>query len=273
MAKKTAKNYEMIIGTSPVIIHVPHASSIIPDLALGSLEITEKEISQELLAMTDAHTDTFTMDICKSLGDSSPFAFINNISRLAVDPERFIGEQEEMNKAGMGAVYTHGSQGQVIRSDNEVVKARLIEEYYVPYARSMSFFVKNVLSIHKRAVILDLHSYASVALPYELHQQDERPEVCLGLDTFHTPELLKDKAQAIFEKAGYSVGINTPFKGTYVPDEFYGKDPTVMSLMMEIRRDTYMDETTGKVKADEYQKMKSAIEEVVKTLSSFHLPL
>lgn len=272
MAKKTNK-YEMIIGTNPVIIHAPHGSEHIPELALGSLTINETEIAKELLMMTDAHTGTLATEMCKSLGESSPFAFINNVSRLAVDPERFPDSREEMNTVGMGAVYTRGSQGQEIRPANEVITKRLMDEYYVPYARSFSFFVKNALSIHKRVVILDLHSYASVALPYELHNEDERPEICLGVDSVHTPSLLVDKARSAFEKAGYAVNVNTPFSGTYVPEEFYGTDPTVMSLMIEIRRDVYMNEATGKKNAEGYDKLKKTLEEFVKSLSSFHVPL
>lgn len=273
MAKKAVKNYDMIIGTNPVLLHAPHGSDTIPDLALGSLLIDEKEITEELLAMTDAHTGTLASELCRSLGDNSPFAFINNISRLATDPERFPDDREEMNAVGMGAVYTRGSQGQPIRDYNAVVEKRLLDEYFFPYTRAMSFFVKNVLAIHKRAVILDLHSYASSPLLYEMRQEDLRPQICLGTDSVHTPPLLLDKVTAVFTKAGYEVGTNAPFSGTYVPDEFYGKDPSVMSLMLEIRRDMYMDETTGKAIPGSYTKLKSTLEEVIRSLSSFHLPL
>jgi N-formylglutamate amidohydrolase len=47
------------------------------------------------------------------------------------------------------------------------------------------------------------------------------------------------------EQQGFSVDINKPYAGTLVPLKFYAKDKRVTSIMIEIRRDLYMDEQTG----------------------------
>jgi hypothetical protein len=41
------------------------------------------------------------------------------------------------------------------------------------------------------------------------------------------------------------VGVDRPFRGALVPNAFFGKDPRVSSIMIEIRRDLYMDEMSG----------------------------
>jgi N-formylglutamate amidohydrolase len=41
------------------------------------------------------------------------------------------------------------------------------------------------------------------------------------------------------------VGVNRPFAGALVPNAFYGGDARVQSVMIEVRRDLYMDERTG----------------------------
>ena len=42
-----------------------------------------------------------------------------------------------------------------------------------------------------------------------------------------------------------SVEVNRPFSGTLVPARYLGMDPRVQSLMVEVRRDLFMDEATG----------------------------
>jgi N-formylglutamate amidohydrolase len=89
-----------------------------------------------------------------------------------------------------------------------------------------------------------VHSYPAAPLPYELHAAGPRPAVCLGTDAFHTPPRLAEAAREAFAACG-ETGLDSPFAGTYVPLEFYGRDSRVGALMVEIRRDTYMAEPGG----------------------------
>lgn len=95
-----------------------------------------------------------------------------------------------------------------------------------------------------RAVIIDVHSYPTAPLPYELHGSGPRPPICLGTDAFHTPPELLAQAEKAFAGFG-GTGINSPFAGTYVPLKHYGTDPRVSALVIEIRRDVYMSEPGG----------------------------
>jgi N-formylglutamate amidohydrolase len=108
----------------------------------------------------------------------------------------------------------------------------------------MTDAVAGRLAATGRAVIIDVHSYPTEPLPYELHGEGPRPPVCLGTDAFHTPPELLAAAREAFAGIG-ETGLDSPFAGTYVPLEYYGKDPRVSALMVEIRRDTYMSEPGG----------------------------
>ena len=44
---------------------------------------------------------------------------------------------------------------------------------------------------------------------------------------------------------GFRVGMNRPFAGALVPNAYYGRDQRVQSVMIEVRRDLYMNERTG----------------------------
>jgi N-formylglutamate amidohydrolase len=108
----------------------------------------------------------------------------------------------------------------------------------------MTRAVAGRLAATGRAVVVDVHSYPSAALPYELHGEGPRPPVCLGTDAFHTPPWLAELARGAFAACG-PTGLDSPFSGAYVPLEYYGHDARVSALMVEIRRDTYMTEPGG----------------------------
>jgi N-formylglutamate amidohydrolase len=79
-------------------------------------------------------------------------------------------------------------------------------------------------------------------LPYETDSPLARPEICIGTDAYHTPAWLRDAAVRLFGEAGFTTAINDPFAGAMVPQDFYQTDKRVLALMIEVRRDLYMDE-------------------------------
>lgn len=88
-------------------------------------------------------------------------------------------------------------------------------------------------------MLVDLHSYPVEALPYELHQDAKRPPVCLGVDIDHTSGVLRERAFRACSAIG-EVVVNQPFAGSYIPLRHFGRDNRVSSVMVELRRDTYM---------------------------------
>jgi N-formylglutamate deformylase len=237
-------SFELLPGArvSPVILHVPHSAREIPPSVRAGILLDDEALERELDHITDAHTARIAAEAAER-SSVPPWRFVNRLSRLVVDPERFPDEREEMLAAGMGAVYTRTTHRAPLRpadTDPEPLVAR----YFRPYARAMTDAVAERLAVAGRAVVIDVHSYPTEALPYELHGDGPRPPVCLGTDSFHTPDGLLGAAREAFAGCG-QIGLDSPFGGTYVPLEFYGTDPRVSALMVEIRRDTYMSEPGG----------------------------
>ncbi|MEU0036045.1 N-formylglutamate amidohydrolase [Streptomyces sp. NPDC006333] len=239
-----ADSFELLpgAGTSPVVLHVPHSSRRIPLPVRAGITLDDPALEGELDHITDAHTAELAEEAARAAG-VTPWRFVNRLSRLVVDPERFPDEREEMRAVGMGAVYTRTTHGAPLRPA-DVDPAPLIERYFRPYAEAMTAAVADRLAVTGRAVVIDVHSYPTARLPYELHGEGPRPPVCLGTDGFHTPAGLVEHARKAFGGVG-TVGIDSPFSGAYVPLRFHGEDPRVTSLMVEIRRDAYMSEPGG----------------------------
>jgi N-formylglutamate amidohydrolase len=237
-------SFELLPGDarSPVILHVPHSAREIPDDVRCGIVLDEAGLERELDHITDAHTAAIAEAAARAAG-VTPWRFVNRLSRLVVDPERFPDDREEMLAVGMGAVYTRTTHKDVLRPDGFDAEP-LVERYFRPYARAMAEAVAERLAATGRAVIIDVHSYPSAPLPYELHGGGPRPAVCLGTDPFHTPPGLLAAAREAFAPCG-ETGLDSPFAGTYVPLEFHEQRAEVSALMVEIRRDTYMTEPGG----------------------------
>lgn len=241
-------------ANSPVILHAPHAGRAIPAEYLASFVVDESELEAEKHVMTDHHTDTLVASIH---GASS---VINHLSRFAADVERFPDETEEMNAFGMGVLYTHGSRRQELRRPSEADRRGLMA-FFSDYSTRFADLVDATLAQHGRALIIDVHSYPQHPSPYEPHKERARPELCIGFDPFHASEQLVDDVRSSF--ATLSTPNNEPFQGAYVPLRHYRKDPLVSSVMLEIRRDVYMDEATLAIKAEPFELLQRSVQSLV----------
>ena len=216
---------------SPVLLHVPHAATAIPAEVRAGLLLDDGELAAELAAMTDAHTG----EVARAAADLSPtrpWLFLNTLSRLVIDPERFPDDREEMAAVGMGAVYTRTSDGRPLRTGDH---SWLLDRWFEPYARGLADLVDARLAAVGRVSIVDVHSYPRERLPYE-RGGAHRPAVCLGRDADHTPDWLLEAARASFAVVG-DTAVNTPFAGCYVPLRHYRRDERVTGVMVELRRD------------------------------------
>jgi N-formylglutamate deformylase len=226
-------------AASPVILHVPHGSRELTPDARDRILLDDDALTAELDHMTDANTETVATRAATAAG-LAPWVFRNQLSRLVVDPERFPDDREEMRAVGMGAVYLRTSHGEPLRADDPDHVEDLLTRHYRPYAAAMTDLVTDRVRATGRAVILDVHSYPRHALPYELHAEGNRPAICLGVDSFHTPDWLRGAARSAFSVVG-DLDVNTPFSGAYVPLAHYRRAPEVAALMLEIRRDVRVD--------------------------------
>ena len=227
----------------PLIAHIPHSAVYIPPLFRQSIVLNHADLEKELLLMTDRYTD----DLFSSVHEIGGRSTIYNYSRLAFDPERFEDDDKEvMASRGMGVIYEKTSSGKNLRDKpSSEEREHILETFYRPYHRAIHKETEDLLTRFSQCLILDCHSFPSRPLPYELDQNPFRPDVCLGTDSFHTPEQLTNDIQRFLSDKGLSSMINRPFSGTYVPLKFYGSDNRVLSIMIEVNRRLYMNETTG----------------------------
>lgn len=214
--------------TNHVILHIPHSSTVIPDDC--HFLLTKDELAAEIEKLTDHHTHTL-------FNYAGAAKVVFPVSRLVVDPERFL--EDPMESVGMGAVYTHTADGEALRDISGVDRLALIDTYYHPHHNSLTRIVDDSLEQHGQCLIIDCHSFPAQPLPYET--DSKRPDVCIGTDAFHTSAELLNSLTEAFTALGYVVAIDSPFSGTIVPLKHYHKDRRVLSAMIEVNRSLYDD--------------------------------
>jgi N-formylglutamate amidohydrolase len=125
--------------------------------------------------------------------------------------------------------------------------------------------VENELSHRGSALILDCHSFPSAPLAYELDQDPDRPDICLGTDAFHTPSALIESARQAASKEGFTCQINRPFSGTVVPNRYLEKDKRIVSIRIEVNRSLYMDEDSAE-RSYRYDECKASLARIIETI-------
>ena len=248
---------------TPLFLHLPHDSTVIPSAERADFVVSEEALRHELLRLTDWHTADLY-----AYGADPADVVRAEVSRLVVDVERFADDaQERCAAVGMGATYVKTCAGNPLRALSAERRAELLDRYYWPHHCRLDEAAAERLARFGRCVILDAHSFPTTPLPTQV-DFSAPPEIGIGTQPGHTsPELLA-LAESFFRRHGFVVGVDVPFSGAIVPNRFYGTDQAVQSVMIEVRRDLYMDETSGERHAG-FARMRSVLTDFRSELARF----
>jgi N-formylglutamate amidohydrolase len=243
-----------------LILHIPHSSPHIP--FKDGYTVPDDILQNEINKLTDWHTD----DLFHSESDITIKA---DFSRIFCDVERFPDDKDEIMSAfGMGVLYTKTDSGEPLRNITPDLRNKILNEYYYPHHKKLSEAVKTQLEMFSKAIIIDCHSFPQYPFERDLNKEVPRPDFSIGIDSFHTPDKLKDTALEFFKSKGYSIYLNKPYKGTIVPLEYYRKNKSVHSIMLEINRKLYMNETVTE-KSENYTHTKKLIKKFIKEIKTY----
>jgi N-formylglutamate amidohydrolase len=193
------------------------------------------------------------------------------MSRVVFDPERFRDDKNEvMDSRGVGVVYAVTTDGRQMRSSEVLKRTReeILKGFYDPYAHALTGLVDRMLDRFGSCVLVDAHSYPVDPFAWELRPTVPRPSIAFGTDRRHTPESLVGRLETLAKKRGIGTARDVPFSGTYVPLKHLNRDDRVTSVMIEVRRDLYMDEATGEPNAT-FRQTQSLVSELLEEAASF----
>lgn len=252
--------FEIMSGTIPVLIHIPHDSIAIPnELVDGcefALDSSDFKVAVKKMADSGAYAIGNRYRTDCSIG--TPYLIKSNVSRMIVDMERFDDEREEMNKIGHGVICTTSADG-ITDIYTDEIPEHIIDrrkKLYRIYSDAVTFLVEQLRKEYGHCLIIDLHSYDQEPAEYELHKNERRPKICVGTNRKSDETVLTAK----LDRYSDIVGFNEPFSGSYIPEIFID-DKYVTSVMIEMRKD-YCNDSCN------YNVIYTVLNEVLKALSS-----
>ena len=210
-----------------VFLHIPHSSTHL--INRDNILLNDSELKRELFYSTDWFTDELFF-----LDDATKIKF--NTSRLEVDVEKQDDEKEEGFKYGRGKFYTKTFDGKTLKILPDDMSQ--YNDLYKNHTLNFSSQLNQAISLYNYVFVIDCHSFDE---EYASHfSSDEMPDICLGVNSTNYNSNLLTDAQKLFEELGYTVKINTPFVGSYLPPGFENNE-NVFTMMIEINKKLYME--------------------------------
>ena len=245
-----------------VVVHVPHASVVIPEKYKKTILLNEDRLWREMRRMTDA--------FCDELYDGAEFTarVVAGVSRLVCDVERFRDDRlEPCARKGQGLMYTRTAFGRQLRAYDGQLRNTILSEIYDPHHEKLTAAVEDALQRHGKCLIIDGHSFNADTL-VKPGGFFSRPDFDIGTDSYHTPAGLCDAVCQKVRQLGYKPKVNTPFGGAITPMKFYQKDKRVVSIMFEANRRLYMN-TEDMTKSSGFDKTRGACHALMRCAAEY----
>ena len=182
---------------------------------------------------TDWHTDILFQDERATMVRFPFSRFFCDVERLVNDP---------LEKEGRGIIYY--KFGGFERDVDEKLKLDILRWYEIHNSMLATPIVDNTM-------LIDCHSFPST---------ESNVDICIGVNDDETrpDEETIDKICTIFENEGYLVSINNPYSNSISPKS----DKKYHSIMIEVNKRIYMNETTLNPIPDYFFLLKRTINKV-----------
>lgn len=237
----------------PILITIPHASLFVPADLRKNMNLVEKEIKEHADLATDEIFDVPNAYVIKA-----------DIHRLVVDPNRAPDDIEmEIKLASEGVVVAISEGGKTIYHTPPTVEqiAQRVERYHEKFHKKIEQITPKV------KFMIDGHSMKSIGPLNKPDAGKPRADIILGNRDYTTcSRQITLKIKDFFENKGYSVSVNTPYKGKYVIG-YHASRKDLPGIQVEVNRKLYMNEKTLAIYPKKIAQLNSIMSELVEVIS------
>ena len=230
--------YSLQRGRVPLLISLPHDSSVIPDHIAARMSPHARRSVD-----TDWHVARLYAPMARELGASVLTALV---SRYVVDLNRPAdGQPLYPGQRETGLVPTTGFDGEPLyaqgRAPEPAETAHRIDEFWRPYHHALEGELVRLLAEHGRVVLWDGHSIRGhVPVLFSGHLPDFNLGTASG--TSCSPALQARLQNWLHQPATFSHVVNGRFKGGYITRHYGNPVRHIEAVQLELVQATYMDE-------------------------------
>ena len=233
---------------TPILITVPHAGDIYPDLFIKNLKLNLREVRQIEDYQSNKILDKIDEQMADIIIAQCSRAVVDlNRSRNAIDHSMFTQvfehepvSEKQMIKYGLG-VFPNKIFGKTIlkKSLPFSYAIHMLKHYYDPFHKSLNKQIIYLSNIFGFCYHIDLHTMPSKAL---LNFKKE-PDIILGDNFGKSCSVgLINYFQNVFQENGFTVEVNNPYAGGFITRNYGNPSKGVHTIQIEINRKIYMDE-------------------------------
>lgn len=223
-----------LIGSSPLVISVPHAGTWLPPAVAASLSPAARDLPD-----TDWHVDK----LVAGLEDLDATVLVATHARMHVDLNRPSDDTPLYpGQAGTGLVPETLFDGAAawMSPPTDEDKAARVETVWRPYHQALRDALDRARTRHGHAVLLDMHSIRGrVPRLFE----GRLPDLNLGTNSGAScAPALRRAAAAVLAAAPFTHVVDGRFKGGYITRAHGQPDQDVHAVQLEMAWHTYMDD-------------------------------
>lgn len=258
----------------PLFISCPHSGEQIP-LEANWLQALDPIT---LLRDVDRFVDAFYRPLAKK--EDIPFIYspwsryASDLNRLPVDVDKD-SVSSSKNPSGTftsGLHWVKTSIGEELMTSpiSKELHDVLVKAYHEPFHKSIQAqFDHFKRQGHKRVFHIDVHSMPSQGTSIHRDPGETRAEIVISdQDGTSCDPKFKDLIVASYEKAGFQVKTNWPYKGGRITQTYGNPFKGRHTIQIEMNRSIYMNEETKELKKENFKEISSKIETALKLVTA-----
>jgi N-formylglutamate deformylase len=242
----------MVSEKYPILITVPHCSTFVPADLRRLMMLRDYQIKRNCDPATDVIFDVPKAYVVKA-----------GISRLVADLNRAPDDIEmEHQLSNDGVVVSVGIDGNQIYKTLPSIEniTDRVNKYHDSFHNKIDELKKNV------KFLIDGHSHRNVSPVTRADAGKERADIILGNRDYTTcSRNMTKKIMKFFQDRGFSVAINTPYKGRYLIG-YHCSRKTLPGIQIEINEKLYMNEKASRPYKRKVQELRKIMVWLVKEI-------